>query len=238
MEDEIRINGTLVWYYAYCPREAWLMSRQMTPDEDDENVVIGRFLHENRQPRGRKEVEVAHSKLDVVRRESGTLVVTEVKKSGRSLKGARMQVLFYLRELKNRGIEAEGELVVPEERRVERVVLTEEDRAKIEETVEELRALLRRETPPPAKRIPACKRCATGNIAGREVRGRDVGEKRIPVFRRAIATKGQHVSVREPGRNEVPSCGEYSRDLFVRRGGPDQKSFGILLPERDPPSHF
>lgn len=160
MEEEIRINGTLVWYYTYCPREAWLMSRQMTPDEDDENVVIGRFLHENRHPRGRKEVEVAHSKLDVVRRESGTLVVTEVKKSGRSLKGARMQVLFYLRELKNRGIEAEGELVVPEERRVERVVLTEEDRAKIEETVEELRALLRRETPPPAKRIPACKRCA------------------------------------------------------------------------------
>lgn len=162
MEEEIRINGTLVWYYTYCPREAWLMSRQMTPDEDDENVVIGRFLHENRQPRGRKEVEVAHSKLDVVRRESGTLVVTEVKKSGRSLKGARMQVLFYLRELKNRGIEAEGELVVPEERRVERVVLTDEDRAKIEETVEELRALLRRETPPPAKRIPACKRCAYG----------------------------------------------------------------------------
>ncbi|ADG07373.1 CRISPR-associated protein Cas4 [Kyrpidia tusciae] len=162
MEEEIRINGTLVWYYTYCPREAWLMSRQMTPDEDDENVVIGRFLHENRQPRGRKEVEVAHSKLDVVRRESGTLVVTEVKKSGRSLKGARMQVLFYLRELKNRGIEAEGELVVPEERRVERVVLTEEDRAKIEETVEELRALLRRETPPPAQRIPACKRCAYG----------------------------------------------------------------------------
>lgn len=162
VDDEIRIGGTLVWYYTVCPREAWLMARQITPDEDEENVVVGRFLHENRQPRGRKEVEVGHSKLDVVRREAGTLVVSEVKKSSRSMKGARMQMLLYLRELKDRGIEAEGELVFPEERRKERVVLTDEARAEIERVVDEIRVLAAQPKPPPPKKIAACRKCAYG----------------------------------------------------------------------------
>lgn len=138
------------------------MARQITPDEDDENVVIGRFLHEERYPRGKKEVEVGRSKVDLVRREGGTLVVSEVKKSSRFLQSARMQVLFYLKELKERGVEAEGELLFPEERKRERVILTEEALEEVLRVEEEIRRLVNLPAPPPPKKISFCRKCAYG----------------------------------------------------------------------------
>jgi CRISPR-associated exonuclease Cas4 len=33
MEDP-NITGTLVWYYAICPRECWLMAHQIDPEHE------------------------------------------------------------------------------------------------------------------------------------------------------------------------------------------------------------
>jgi len=41
---EIRITGTLMWYYFICHREVWLMARQVIPEQDNELIDLDRFL--------------------------------------------------------------------------------------------------------------------------------------------------------------------------------------------------
>ena len=98
------VNGTLIWYYYICKREVWLMSRQLNPDEHDENVEWGRFLHEWRYTREKKELSFDGVKMDVVGERDGKLFVAEVKKTSSFRKSATMQLLFYLWKLREAGI--------------------------------------------------------------------------------------------------------------------------------------
>ncbi len=158
--SEVRITGTLIWYYVVCPRETWLMSRQLTPDEDDDNIRIGRIVHEYSYPRVRKEVSFSGGTLDFVRSQDGSLVISEVKKSSRHEASARMQLLFYLYELRREGVNARGELHFPEERRVREVELGETEGQEVEQTIRAVEAVVRQSAPPPPKRIPVCRTCA------------------------------------------------------------------------------
>jgi hypothetical protein len=36
-------TGTLVWYYAVCPREAWLIAHQMEPEREFDLLIEGQF---------------------------------------------------------------------------------------------------------------------------------------------------------------------------------------------------
>ncbi len=81
MEDEIKVNGTLIWYYMICKREVWMMARQITADQDDDNMGIGRYLHEHRYNREKKEIEVGNGKMDFVQRKDGHLIASEMKKA-------------------------------------------------------------------------------------------------------------------------------------------------------------
>ncbi|OUM88219.1 MAG: CRISPR-associated protein Cas4 [Bacillus thermozeamaize] len=154
------VNGTLIWYYCICPREAWLMARQITPDEDDPNIVIGRFLHEQRYAREKKEILVDAGKMDVVKLTDEGVVVREVKKSSRYLESSRMQLLYYLKLMREHGIEARGELLFPEERKKEEVFLTAENLQKLEQTEAAILRLVNQPAPPPPKKISFCRQCA------------------------------------------------------------------------------
>ena len=158
--ESVSITGTMVWYYAVCPREAWLLSHQLTPDEDDENIRMGRRIHEDSYARGNHEVVLAGSKMDRVVRKGGKLVVYEVKKSSRHEASARLQLLFYLFQMHEAGLESSGELHYPEEKRVVRLELGDAELKEISAVVAEVRTLIARDLPPPAKRIPVCRQCA------------------------------------------------------------------------------
>jgi CRISPR-associated exonuclease Cas4 len=154
------VNGTLIWYYCICPREAWLMARQITPDEDDPNIVIGRFLHEQRYAREKKEILLDAGKMDVVKLTDEGVVVREVKKSSRYLESSRMQLLYYLKLMREHGIEARGELLFPEERKKEEVFLTAENLQKLEQTEAAILRLVNQPAPPLPKKISFCRQCA------------------------------------------------------------------------------
>ena len=154
------VTGTLVWYYAICPREAWLMAHQMEPEKEFELLAEGRLNQEAHYKRATKELSLPGMKLDQVRREGERLIVSEVKKSSRFLPATRLQLGYYLWRLAGEGIEASGEILVPKERKRETVELTPELKAEIEKTVATIEALVREPGPPPAEKIPFCKRCA------------------------------------------------------------------------------
>ncbi|MDF9407068.1 MAG: hypothetical protein A4E52_01588 [Pelotomaculum sp. PtaB.Bin013] len=159
-EKELHVSGTLVWYYNICPREVWLISHQITPDQDDSNVSLGRFIQDYSYPRERKELSVGHSKMDVFKVDNGKLIIGEVKKTSKYRQSARMQLAFYLEELKQRGVDARGELRFPREKLREEVILDEDMEKELDRTRREILHILYLPQPPPPAKIKFCKKCA------------------------------------------------------------------------------
>lgn len=137
------------------------MLHQVNPDEDDENMDLGRFIHEHSYLRDTsKEISLGNIRLDIVRQNKDGLVVGEVKKSSKFIKSARMQLGFYLQELKERGIEAKGELLFPKERKKEEVILTESMEKELADTIIKIKQIVQQDRPPQAKKIHFCRNCA------------------------------------------------------------------------------
>jgi len=160
LKNHAKITGTLVWYYCICKREVWLMARNILPDQDNELLDIGRFIHEHSYARKEKEVELGNMRLDVVENANEMVIIEEVKKSSKFIESSRMQLLYYLYELNKKGITAEGLLLFPEERKRERVVLDEENKSRIESVMRDIFKITGMDKPPEPVKIRYCKSCA------------------------------------------------------------------------------
>jgi len=161
---EFRITGTYVWYYCICKREVWLLSRGITADQSNENMDIGRFLHENVYSRDKKEIDFYGMRLDIIKKEKGQIVIGEIKKSSKYIESAKMQLLHYLNELNKQGIDAEGILLIPEEKKRYTVVLDEEGKIKLNKVLGEIRQIINSEIPPKPVKIHYCKNCAYSEL--------------------------------------------------------------------------
>ncbi len=156
----VKVTGTLVWYYFICKREVWLMAKELNPFEEFDLLEIGRLIHEEGYARSKKEVEFQNIKIDVLLKRNGKIIVAEVKKSSRAMKSARMQLLFYLYKLKQMGVSAKGELLVPKERKREKVELTEEAEEEIRNVIEDIKRIISMPAPPEFKKSRYCNKCA------------------------------------------------------------------------------
>lgn len=160
----ITVTGTHIWYYHICPRETWLIAHQIVADQDDSNIDYGRFMQERVYERDKKEITVGHLKLDIMKSKEGQLVIGEVKKSSATKESARMQLLFYLYELKQMGVIATGELLFPEERRKEHVELDEQAILQVERLKNAIIELVQQKYPPPPQKNKYCKKCAYSEL--------------------------------------------------------------------------
>ncbi|MCR4443401.1 MAG: CRISPR-associated protein Cas4 [Peptococcaceae bacterium] len=160
LENDLNVTGTLVWYYYICPREVWLMARNITPDQDNPNIDLGRFIGQNTYQRDKREISFGHIKVDVLRKEKGQLVIGEVKKSSKYEKSAFMQLAFYLLELRENGIEAVGELLFPKEKKRVKVELNNELIANIEKAKKDILRIIYQDAPQEPKKIVFCRNCA------------------------------------------------------------------------------
>jgi CRISPR-associated exonuclease Cas4 len=154
------VTGTYVWYYCICKREVWLLSHAIAPDQDNIYMDIGRFLHKTTYERDRKETDFHGMKFDILKNKDGNLVIGEIKKSSRYMESARMQLLLYLSELEKEGIQAEGLLLVPTEKKRETVILDAEAKEKLIEIKKGILNIVNLEKPPPPVKCQYCKKCA------------------------------------------------------------------------------
>jgi CRISPR-associated exonuclease Cas4 len=136
------------------------MSRELHPNQEDDFLEIGRLIHENTYLRERKEILLNHIKIDLIKKGEDNFIIAEIKKSSRFLLPSRMQLLFYLYKLKNMGINLKGELLVPKERKREKIELTLEGEEEIKNTIKEIREIIRKDKPPQASKIKFCQKCA------------------------------------------------------------------------------
>jgi len=156
------ISPYIVQAFLTCPREAWLEYHSIHSDQEHEYLALGRLVHEISYQRHRKEIFVDQLlKIDVFRNE----LVAEVKRTSRHKRAARLQLAYYLYYLKHeKGLEFEGILLFPKERKTEEVELTPESEEEIEDLVKQIMPVLLADEPPPAKKIRYCKSCSFSEL--------------------------------------------------------------------------
>lgn len=86
--------------------------------------------------------------------------VREVKLSSKMENADRMQLLYYLYYLKQKGIQKKGSINYVNEKRVEEIDLTKEDEILIEEVLIDINRILHYSMPPKVIKLPYCKKCA------------------------------------------------------------------------------
>lgn len=152
------ISGVQVYYYSVCKRKLWLFSKGITFENEHDRVLEGKVLHERSYPYlERKEQLIDNTfKIDAVEGE----YVREVKISSKMANADRMQVLYYLDQLRQRGVNKKGLISYTKERKTEEIELTPVEERKLKESLQKILDLLDQPIPPPFKRLPYCNQCA------------------------------------------------------------------------------
>ena len=156
----MRVNGTLINYYFHCKRQCYLHGNRLNLEDNSEQVQIGKAYHEEKLKGKITEIELDHIKLDKLTNE----YLTEVKKSDADPEAAKWQLLYYLKVLKEKGIERKGRLEFIEKKKENKKVviveLTAELELELDRYIREIEMLLVQEQVPEAISKPKCKKCA------------------------------------------------------------------------------
>ena len=157
--DKELLNGTLIHYYSTCKREAWLYSRRIHADQYDENILMGKALADIKEEQ-LHDFPFSNLKFDKIGKERGHYMVTEYKKSMSNPEGAKMQLLFYMWQLKTSLKLKEINGKVMSGRKTHFVIEgSYENMEKMNNLIDEVSAFLSTPTPPPFVEIKFCKGC-------------------------------------------------------------------------------
>lgn len=157
----MKVTGTLINYYFHCKRQCYLFGNKLNLENNSEDVMIGRVLHELKN-KGKKNTEIAidNIKIDKITED----YVVEIKKSDADINAAKWQLLFYLYILKQKGIAKKGKIVVVEKKKDNKkthyVELDEESEKNILELQSHIINLLETDSIPSVINKPTCKKCA------------------------------------------------------------------------------
>ena len=155
----MKINGTLINYYFHCKRQCYLCGNRVNLEDNSEDVAIGKVLHESKYTGENTEVKIDNISLDKIT----DRYVTEMKKSDADIEAAKMQLLYYLKVLKEKGIEREGKLIFLEKnknQKIDIIKLDEKNLNLLKNCEEEISKLLENDIVPPIEKTKGCKKCA------------------------------------------------------------------------------
>ncbi|MFT9848915.1 CRISPR-associated protein Cas4 [Aneurinibacillus sp. REN35] len=156
--QEQAIGGVDLHYYALCKRKLWLYKHGITMEQESDRVMEGAILHE--QSYGRietREILIDDAfKIDLIDGD----YVREIKLSSRMTNADRLQMLFYLYQLDNRGVKKKGLISYTKERRTEEILLGEEEKQEVAKAIAEVYQVIEKSQPPRLKPLPYCKSCA------------------------------------------------------------------------------
>lgn len=155
-DSDLSITGTLVNYYIHCKRQCWLFVHRINLEDESELVKIGKALHEKKEI---NEIEIDNIKIDKISKE----YLTEIKKSDGDTEAAKYQLLFYLKKLKEKGINRKGKLEIIEKNKKQKTS-TYELNPKYENELLEIEAgikqLFEQKTAPMMAKTNKCQKCA------------------------------------------------------------------------------
>ncbi|MGL5053733.1 MAG: CRISPR-associated protein Cas4 [Cetobacterium sp.] len=155
------LTGTIVNYYIHCKRQCYLHYHKINLEDESELVKIGKALHEKNKT---EEIEIENVKLDKIK---GDYII-EIKKSDADFEASKLQLLFYLKKLKEKGIDKKGKLIFLEKNKTSsknhEIILDLDGEKYIEQISNEIKKLVEFEYPPKALKDSKCKKCAYYNF--------------------------------------------------------------------------
>ena len=157
----MEVNGTLINYFFHCKKQCWLHGNRVNLESNSEDVKIGKALHEvNKEKYKNTELKIDNIRVDKLTKE----YLVEVKKSDSDYDAVKWQVLFYLKKLREKGIERKGKIEFIEKNKKDKKVyyeeLTELENKKLEGIIENIKYLLSKEEPPIVSFENKCKKCS------------------------------------------------------------------------------
>jgi len=127
---------------------------------EDENILLGRLIHETSFSREVKNIQIDNIISIDFKKGKDNLIVFEIKKSSKLEEPVKWQLYYYLYYLKNKGIKAKGILVYPKEKKRKEIVLTKEIENEIIKIIKEIPRIVSLQNPPKPIKKPYCKRCS------------------------------------------------------------------------------
>jgi len=160
-----QLTGQQIKYFAFCHRRLWLFSHGIAMEKENEDVKMGSVVDEKSYKREQKQVNIDNrivlDWVDSSVDENGVLTIHETKKSKSFDKAHRLQVLYYLYYLKQKGVAARGEIDYPLLKRREDVELAAEDEAYIEKVLLDIEQVVDNpEAPSRLEKKRVCEKCA------------------------------------------------------------------------------
>lgn len=154
------VTGSVLLSSTVCDREAWLMAHQIEPDQFNPFIEIGRLIHtESYKSNQIREITLPGMKIDMIYEQGQVVVVGEIKKSSKFLKGARLQLLYYLNEIKKRQVQATGKILIPKEKKQITVVLDEQSIDELNQAIKNAEKIISLSKPPQRKKSSFCSKC-------------------------------------------------------------------------------
>lgn len=155
------MNGTIINYYFHCKRQCYMFAHRLNLEDNSEIVRVGKAIHEDKA----KSSENSEIKIDnIVLDKINSKYVVEIKKSDADIEACKWQLLYYLKILKDKGIEREGKLEFIEKNKTDRKIifieLNEEIEKELNEHISKIEELLSMDELPTVINKPACKKCA------------------------------------------------------------------------------
>jgi CRISPR-associated exonuclease Cas4 len=156
--SDLAYTGTQINYYFVCHRKLWLFTKDIRFEDENEYVQLGKLIDENSYKRNKKQIEIGNIKIDFIDQKG---VIHEIKKSDRIEKAHIYQLKYYIRTLREMGVEGvTGEIDYPKLKKKEIVIWEEADEAEFETIFSSIRDILGREKPSVVINKPFCKKCA------------------------------------------------------------------------------
>ena len=158
----MKITGTIINYYFHCKRQCYLFANRMNLEDNSEDVRIGKVLHEIRA-KDNKNTEIKYE--NIVIDKVSSQYIEEYKKSDADTEASRMQLIFYLKQLQEKGIEKDGKLIYVEKnkkdgKKTEIIKLDDNNINKLNKCIEEIEQLVYQDKVPDVEKSKKCKRCA------------------------------------------------------------------------------
>lgn len=156
---EERITGVMVYYYFICKRKLWYFVHEISMENENEAVMLGKLLDENSYKRDDKHINIDNViNIDFIKEQKE---LHEIKKSRAIEEAGVWQVKYYLYYLKRRGVTGlTAKIDYPLLKKNLVVELSEEDEKRLDEVIQDINIMKEQTQPPQFISRKICVKCA------------------------------------------------------------------------------
>ncbi len=153
------ITGVMIYYYFICERKLWYFINEISMEQNNELVSIGKILDETTYIREKKNIMIDNTiNVDFIKNGA---ILHEVKKTKSIEEAGIWQVKYYMYYLENRGVKnVQAKIDFPLLRETKEITLEPNDRKVLENVIKNIEELARKEGPPQRIESKICKKCA------------------------------------------------------------------------------